>query len=334
MNPSTTPGTSLQQRAWSRYWSSGALTSLPEDFHSNYDGEIRDFWRARCAALSDGAAVLDVCTGNGAVALLLAEALSDRGVGHWLTAVDQADIRPELIRQRFPALARYVDSIRFIGGRAFEEIALDGVSGDELAGASQDLIVSQYGIEYCEPGEAARQCARLLKPGGRLALLTHATDSAMRATMQQELEQYEVLADSGLFERLQAWRSGALDSAGFVRALGEIDAAIRRRTDVDSSPLFAYVLGLTGQVGRWTVAQLDAQRAAVIDGIEQLEDGRSRLDQMLGVHRVLESPERFAGHFEQAGLVLDEHGPLTYRGIHAVGHRFLFSKSQDDVTRG
>ncbi len=317
---------SLQQRAWSRYWSSGALTSLPEDFRANYDGEIRDFWRARCVDLADGAAVLDVCTGNGAVALLLAEALADLGLGARITAIDRAEIRPELIRQRFPALAGHVDSVRFLGGRAFEDAALHD--------ASQDLITSQYGIEYCEPGEAARQCARLLKPGGRLALLSHATDSAMRATMQQELEQYEVLADSGLFERLQAWRSGALDSAGFVRALGEIDAAIRRRTDVDSSPLFAYVLGLTGQVGRWTVAQLDSQRAAVIDGIEQLEDGRSRLDQMLGVHRVLESPERFAGHFKQAGLVLDEHGPLTYRGIHAVGHRFLFSKPQDDVTRG
>ncbi|MBY6205885.1 class I SAM-dependent methyltransferase [Halomonas denitrificans] len=323
-DPADSP--SLQQRAWSRYWASGALTSLPEDFQANYDGEIREFWRARCAPLADGAAVLDVCTGNGAVALLLAEALSDLGVGARIVALDRAEIRPELIRQRFPALARHVDSIRFVGGRPFEEAAFED--------ASQDLVTSQYGIEYCKPDAAAGQCARVLKPGGRLALLTHATDSAMRATMEQELEQYEVLADCGLFQRARDWRAGALDGDRFVRALGEIDAAVRRTSGAAASPLFAYVLGLTGQVGRWTTSQLQAQRKAVIDAVEQLEDGRSRLDQMLGVHRLLASPEQFAGHFEQAGLVLDEHGPLTYRGTHAVGHRFLFSKPGNDVSRG
>ena len=316
--PMTAPDADLRRRSWSRYWASGALTSLPEDFRVNYDGEIRRFWHDCCADVPDGGRVLDVCTGNGAVALLIAEGLAglDRTAG--ITAVDLADIQPQRIGQRFPALANYIDRIRFVGNRAFEAIALDD--------ASQDLIVSQYGIEYCDPTAATAQCARLLKPGGRLALLTHATDSAMRATMQQELAQYEVLADRGLFERARDWRSGSLETDGFVRALAEIDAAIRRRPNAAASPLFGYVLGLTGQVARWTAGQLEAQRAAVVDAVEQLEDGRSRLDQMLGVHCLLESPERFAGHFVQAGLALDEHGPLTYRGTHAVGHRFVFSK--------
>lgn len=312
----------LRRRSWSRYWASGALTSLPEDFRANYDGEIRAFWHARSAEVPDGGRVLDVCTGNGAVALLVAEGLAglDRTAG--ITAVDLADIQPQRIRQRFPALAEYIDRIRFVGNRSFEDIALD----DD----SQDLIVSQYGIEYCEPAAAAAQCARLLKPGGRLALITHATDSAMRATMQKEFEQYETLAESGLFERARSWRTGSLDSDAFVRALADIDAAIRRRPDAAASPLFGYVLGMTGQAARWSADQLRAQRAAVIDAVEQLEDGRSRLDQMLGVHRLLETPERFAAHFEQAGLALDEHGPLTYRGTHSVGHRFRFSKPETD----
>ncbi|NKI35017.1 class I SAM-dependent methyltransferase [Wenzhouxiangella sp. XN79A] len=315
------PDDDFRRRSWSRYWASGALTSLPEDFRANYDGEIRSFWHGRCADVPDGGRVLDVCTGNGAVALLVAEGLAAMGQTATITAVDLADIQPQRIRQRFPALAKYIDTIGFVGNQPFEAVALDD--------ASQDLIVSQYGIEYCEPEPAARQCARLLKPGGRMALVTHATDSAMRATMQQELEQYEVLADSGLFQRAREWRSGSLGAEGFVRALARIDAVIRGRPDASGSPLFGYVLGLTGQVARWQAARLQAQRAAVIDAVVQLEDGRSRLDQMLGVHRLLESPERFAGHFEQAGLALDEHGPLTYRGTHAVGHRLLFSKPDD-----
>jgi len=310
----------LRRRSWSRYWASGALTSLPEDFRANYDGEILAFWQARSAGIPEGGKVLDVCTGNGAVALLIAEALAQLGRTARITAVDLADIQPARIVQRFPALAAFIERIRFVGTRPFEDIAL----GD----ASQDLIVSQYGIEYCDPEAAARQCARLLRPGGRLALITHATDSAMRSTMEQELAQYEAVVEAGLFDRADAWRAGSLDAEGFKQALAEIDAAIRRQPNAAASPLFAYVLGLTGQAARWTSAQLQAQRAAVIDAVEQLEDGRSRLDQMLGVHRLLQSPEQFAGHFERAGLVLDEHGPLTYRGTHAVGHRFLFSKAR------
>jgi ubiquinone/menaquinone biosynthesis C-methylase UbiE len=308
----------LRRRSWSRYWASGALTSLPEDFRANYDGEIRAFWHARSAEVPDGGQVLDVCTGNGAVALLVAEGLAGQGRSVRITAVDLADIQPARIGQRFPALAAFIERIRFVGNRPFEDIAL----GD----ASQDLIVSQYGIEYCEPEAAARQCARLLRPGGRLALITHATDSAMRSTMEQELAQYEAVAEAGLLDRADAWRSGSLDAEGFKQALAGIDTAIRSQPNATASPLFAYVLSLTGQVARWTTAQLQAQRDAVIDAVEQLEDGRSRLDQMLGVHRLLESPKTFAAYFERAGLALDEHGPLTYRGTHAVGHRFLFSQ--------
>ena len=316
-----TPDDDLRRRSWSRYWASGALTSLPEDFPANYDGEIRAFWHACCAEVPEEGSVLDVCTGNGAVALLVAEGLAEQGRRARITAVDLADIQPDRIRQRFPELAAHIDSVRFVGNRPFEAIALDD--------ASQDLIVSQYGIEYCEPDAAAAQCARLLKPGGRLALITHATDSAMRATMKQELAQYEVVEEAGLFDRTAAWRAGSLDTEGFRAALADVDAAIRRQPNAAASPLYGYVMGLTGQIARWTAAQIQDRRAAVIDAIEQLQDGRSRLDQMLGVHRLLETPEHFARFFEQAGLRLDEHGPLTYRGTHAVGHRFLFSKPGD-----
>lgn len=308
----------LRRRSWSRYWASGALTSLPEDFRANYDGEIRAFWRARCAELPDGGRVLDVCTGNGAVALLMAEGMVALGRSAQITAVDLADIQPHRIRQRFPALAEFIDRIRFVGQRPFEEI--------DLESNSQDLVVSQYGIEYCEPDAAARQCARLLKPHGRLALITHATDSAMRSTMAEEQQQYQVLVDSRMFESTRAWKQGGIDADEYRRSLAEVDSIIRRQANAAASPLFAYALGLCRQVGQWSANQLAAQKGPILEAVEQLEDGRSRLEQMMAVHRLLETPRGFASYFEQAGLALNEHGPLKYRATHAVGHYFLFSK--------
>ena len=55
---------------WSDYWAAGNLTSLPSDFAHNYDGEIKAFWFKIFDDLPDKSAILDVCTGNGAVAYL------------------------------------------------------------------------------------------------------------------------------------------------------------------------------------------------------------------------------------------------------------------------
>ena len=316
--PPDRPSESLEQRAWSSYWSSGALTSLPEDFRANYDGEIRQFWRDRCASLPDGASVLDVCTGNGAVALLIAEAVSDRGVAARVTAVDLAEIRPELVAKRFPVLAEYVQSIRFVGGRAFEDVAIDD--------SSQDLIVSQYGIEYCEQEAAAAQCSRLLKSGGELAIITHAPDSDMRATMQAELEQFERLESLGIVAALNDWENGRIDTTELKGLLAGAGQALRAEPALQQSGLYQYALGLCEQAGRLTDAQLAAQKPALISAARQLEDGRSRLAQMLEVNRRLKVPDEWAQAFVRAGLELVESSPLRYRSQHDVGHRFRFVK--------
>ncbi|HEY9119557.1 MAG TPA: hypothetical protein VIN33_07345, partial [Marinobacter sp.] len=52
------------------YWRQGHLTSLPCGFSLNYDGEFLQFWHQQFALLGAGACVLDVCSGNGSIALL------------------------------------------------------------------------------------------------------------------------------------------------------------------------------------------------------------------------------------------------------------------------
>ena len=77
---------------WSEYWSRGCLTSLPEDFAANYDGEIAEFWRNAFQSVPAGGSVIDLCTGNGAIALLAAEYATREEQDLSITAVDGATV--------------------------------------------------------------------------------------------------------------------------------------------------------------------------------------------------------------------------------------------------
>ena len=46
------------------------MTSLPQDFAANYDGEVAEFWQAAFAQVPPAGRMIDLCTGNGAIALL------------------------------------------------------------------------------------------------------------------------------------------------------------------------------------------------------------------------------------------------------------------------
>ena len=64
--------TRLDRDEWSRFWERGTVTTFEGHFGDNYDAEIRDFWWTEFARLADGAVIVDLATGNGALALLAA----------------------------------------------------------------------------------------------------------------------------------------------------------------------------------------------------------------------------------------------------------------------
>ena len=151
--------------AWSHYWSLGHTTSLPDLFPANYSGGISAFWNDAFASLKDDSRVLDICTGNGAIALLAWDFAQSKGIRCDIHAIDAARITPSISERSNTAPAPVIFHSRV------------PVEGTPFSNRSFDLIVGQFALEYCNAVESIRELARIIKPDGALVLMLHHSDS-------------------------------------------------------------------------------------------------------------------------------------------------------------
>jgi ubiquinone/menaquinone biosynthesis C-methylase UbiE len=302
---------------WSDYWSRGCLTSLPQDFVANYDGEVRAFWEKRFRSVPNGGKVIDLCTGNGAVALLAAGYAEQQKRQYDVTAVDAAAIRPDVIAERFPAQAALLGSIHFISNVRVEDLDI----------AQQfDLVTSQYGLEYTDHSAAAPRVARLLKPGALLVMVTHAADSDILAYMRREEAEYDRLRRTGLLKALQGYLENDIDHDKLTRRLGKIQSQLAPDFRQSGSPLLRSVLETLGGIIAMPPDRLAASRQHLQAYYDQTLHGMNRLRDMLRVNETLAADPEWTGVFERAGLSPVETGDLTYRGQHHAGAFHVFRK--------
>jgi len=152
---------------WDRYWQSDRIASCFDGAGArNYDDVIAAGWRAFFSDLRQQARMIDLCTGNGAIAVMAAGMNKDFSI----TAVDAADIDPPayVTRNREEMAA-----IRFVGRTEVE--ALPFPEG------SFDVAISQYGLEYSDLARSVPEMARVLAPGGQARLVVHAAEGIVAA---------------------------------------------------------------------------------------------------------------------------------------------------------
>ncbi|MEM1080016.1 MAG: class I SAM-dependent methyltransferase [Pseudomonadota bacterium] len=302
---------------WSDYWAGGVLTSLPEDFGGNYDGEIAQFWAQQFVQIPDNGVVLDVCTGNGAVALLAAEASLQSTKPFSVHALDGAHIQPERAAQAHGLNPSLIERIEFIDQTPFEQY--------QATDETFDLIISQYGMEYCHWRLAAAQCQRLLKPSGRLVIVSHAVDSDILSTMQDEYADYQVVMNTGLTDALLTALTQGVFNRGLQTRLTSIVERIEQAKGAQASPLLNFGFQLAVQTSRLNGQQWAQYREPVRTAVNQLTQGYARLQQMLSVHERMLAHQPWTDCFVEAGLTRMDHGQLLYQQRHRVGdyHRLF-----------
>lgn len=177
----------VRKAVWSRYWSHGVAHSCGGSYGNRYEGAVAQFWRAACAGLPPGARMLDIATGNGAVPQLL---LANTANSIECDAIDLAQPAPQWLA----GLSRHKRRrIRFHSQQAAEALCFPD--------AHFDLVTSQYGLEYTDLSRSLPEILRVLRPGGRVCLLTHHVQARPVRLAFAELDHLDwLLAPGGLLE--------------------------------------------------------------------------------------------------------------------------------------
>jgi len=168
---------------WDRYWQHDRIASCYDQDEKNYPPAIKREWQGFFETLPDGANILDLCTGNGAIARIAAEHAVKTGRDFSITGVDRAEIKPE----KFVAPTKGEDLIDFQGGVAAEDLPFKK--------AEFDAVVSQYGFEYTRTELTAGEISTALKPGGVGKLICHAAEGVPAAKSHEEAEKILLVSE-------------------------------------------------------------------------------------------------------------------------------------------
>lgn len=220
----------INEQAWGDFWAQQQGRSdggcLPDGYRAIETAQ-RQIWSDFAASLEQGSSVLDLATGDGRVmAWLIA-----KGDALALTGVDLAPKLPP------PPAGATVKA-----GVAMEDLPFEN--------GHFDTVVSQFGFEYGDVARVALEVARVLRPGGSLAILTHRIDgpilahnSARRMQIgwifnRKDLfrlahEALEAGATTAPMAVLQAVQEGA-QRFGSGSAAWEIAEAVRRTMEMRS----------------------------------------------------------------------------------------------------
>jgi ubiquinone/menaquinone biosynthesis C-methylase UbiE len=310
--------------SWNKYWEHGFLTSCRNAFTGNYEGSIRAEWISFFGQLQPGARVLDICTGNGAIAMIANEVSREHGLDLEIHGIDAAAIRP---RETVTDGRDLLEGIVFHPETPAEDCGFEAGSVDAVAG--------QYALEYTDEARCIGELARVCAVGARLKFIVHHDQSIVMETTREEIRNGAILFDkTRLFERAETLmrRMGAAASPAARRALrndpaaeadrrGLNEAAAAAEAAAQASPHpqllqmalanIAEAYRLIGEAGlEAALAHLEESRNRIVANLERLED-------LMGAARDSEQIADIVSHFNQLDFIAEpartirhDRGPL------------------------
>lgn len=307
----------MKNTHWTNYWKQEVLTSLPSDFEDNYDGEIATFWANSLESLPDKARILDVCTGNGAVAILCADYALRHNIAYDITAIDRSEINIEYIQTKFPF--EIYQQIHFQSKCAVENYKTP--SNDLF-----DLVVSQYGIEYTDIKKSVKNIHSLLKEKGQFVFITHSPDGDVSSNMSKEVMVYDWLEQIGLLNIIELFVQNKI-SANALK--NKILACINKSsppTDFLKHTLFHNWQRTVSRVLKETNQNLKIQKPYLKNFLTAHMEAYMRAQDMVDVVQKLIHPN-WIDNFISQGFVLIEMKNLIYKNRHQCGVAYVLEKA-------
>lgn len=254
--------------AWSKLWRAGVLHSCSTAIDGNYNGAIAAFWHARFRCLEGQQRVVDIGTGNGALALLATQHALTRGIRLDVHGIDAADIDPP----RWAAGTPSFDGITFHPRTPMDTLPFED--------CSVALVTSQYAFEYSRPRDASlREIFRVIGRTGSAAFLLHSSDSLISSTADQQLEACNLLfEETRILDLAHAWISSlATPSAN------SSEASVQRDFHLASSRLVAGAAALPEaailrKAFHYLHTTLQQAQGAPIQALRYLADARDDLE--------------------------------------------------------
>lgn len=297
--------------AWDRFWKYDRIASFGTGRGaSNYGDAIVGGWLAFFASLPKGARILDLATGNGAIALIAVEARKDVKV----TGADLADVKPAAFVSRNK---RELAKVRFLAGTPAEELP--------FADASFDAVVSQYGVEYSQLERSLPEAVRVLAPGGRLRFAVHAAEGSVAAVSRPAIGDADFLLDElDLPGRASACFAAILDVER-GRATGPFAQAAAQ------AKYAAFRDGLKAVAERTASAADVAMLTAVHASLTDLFQERQAQDEAALQARIEDLRTEIADHRERQRALIA--AALSAEQMTALADR-LAELGLTDITRG
>ena len=313
---------------WSRFWEQGFITTFGASKPDNYDGVVRDFWFEKFIELPDRARILDIATGNGAIASLAAEVNRDYGKEFFIAATDLADISNTLVGG--DGLSQLRAGIQFHSRTSCEAQPFDD--------ATFDFTCSQFGFEYGDTEAALAEMRRVLVPDGRFVAISHHADSALIRAACEELDIYAIALDEldlfgkvgNLFDALGNPGDSRDNLARALRKARPLSEAVNsamnefreRYPDHDCA---RDIVGAVGELARGARQASRSHRLAAVNvASEDFRFARSRLQDMTNAALDRQQVEALRISAELAGFssvhcldLYSEDGELAGWQIHA-----------------
>lgn len=318
--------------SWTRYWSSGRVAACSGGDDGNYFPEIKRLWTGFFNRLTDGAAILDVATGNGAVLALALEYAGRVQTRFDLCGVDRATPSDTGLGERAAELGC---QFRILGGTPAEQLPFED--------ASFHAITSQYALEYTDLERSLAEAARVLRDGGEVMLIMHTSESAIMDQTRLALDDLEfVLTPGGALENFEQLmkaeqHGGKLDPARlqsahyrsckdrFSKSAAAILARVQGRDEVQARFLNQLMTSM-GEIFQHrhqhkfeTVLQkTDEIRIETLAHVDRLEDMRNAAFNDSGLERLRDSIQVNGLEITTDKTVLQQEGTVLGHHLTAV----------------